>query len=237
MHRLEWIRVDTGSLWDDRLMQLRHTHGWEGEGIFWALVRIAAQNQGRLRKESLRGFAIQLGAANLEKVASFCVDVGLFRSDKKSIWSERLLREFEVAEDWKEKRQKSARIAGLASAKARSTPRSTGRSTSRQRPTYLPTDLPTYRPTDKVKGEPHGSHVRLTNEQRQALIEGLKGGVETLEDLVGKVNDYCASKGKRYKDWAATIRNWARKDKLWGSENGKKPHEVYRDAPAERWKL
>ena len=37
------------------------------------------------------------------------------------------------------------------------------------------------------------------------------------QDRVEKVSEYCASHGKTYKDYLATIRNWARRDKKQGT--------------------
>ena len=33
------------------------------------------------------------------------------------------------------------------------------------------------------------------------------------QNRIEKVSEYCASKGKSYKNYLATIRNWARRDK------------------------
>ncbi len=55
----------------------------------------------------------------------------------------------------------------------------------------------------------HGSHVKLKPEQLTALNEKL--GESMVKDLIEQVNDYCASIGKNYKCYAATIRQWAKR--------------------------
>jgi hypothetical protein len=61
-----------------------------------------------------------------------------------------------------------------------------------------------------------GSHVRLTQDQIDSLKQTMNG---SFEHYVEAVNDYCAAKGKRYKDYAAAIRNFYRRD------NKNKPQE------------
>jgi hypothetical protein len=61
-----------------------------------------------------------------------------------------------------------------------------------------------------------GSHVCLTQNQVESLKQTMNG---SFEHYVEAVNDYCAAKGKRYKDYAAAIRNFYRRD------NKNKPQE------------
>lgn len=66
----------------------------------------------------------------------------------------------------------------------------------------------------------HGSHVKLKQGEYDRLKEMLNGSLETYID---KVNDYCAAKGKTYKDYAAAIRNFWRKDGMPKSPQGQTP--------------
>lgn len=56
-----------------------------------------------------------------------------------------------------------------------------------------------------------GSFVALTTSDLEKLES--EHGEAKIAEYIQAVNDYCASKGKRYKDYAATIRNWIRRDK------------------------
>jgi predicted transcriptional regulator len=56
-----------------------------------------------------------------------------------------------------------------------------------------------------------GTHVTLTEEDQLKLYELF--GKTLVDDYIERVNDYCASKGTKYKDYAATIRNWIKRDK------------------------
>ena len=65
---------------------------------------------------------------------------------------------------------------------------------------------------EKEKVDSFGSHVKLTATQMKELQD--KHGEKRIADFIDRVNDYCASKGKTYKDWAAAIRNFIRNDDL-----------------------
>ena len=55
-----------------------------------------------------------------------------------------------------------------------------------------------------------GAFVKLTSEEKEELEKCF--GNSQVEELIGEINDYLASTGKKpYKDYAATIRNWARR--------------------------
>jgi len=67
----------------------------------------------------------------------------------------------------------------------------------------------------KKKEEPqrkfYGQFVKLTDQEYQSLTSEL--GIETLTELIPEVNDYCASHGKKYKNYASAIRTFARRKK------------------------
>lgn len=52
-------------------------------------------------------------------------------------------------------------------------------------------------------------NVLLSDEE----LEKLKSEFSDWDDRIERVSEYCASKGKKYSNYLATIRNWARKDK------------------------
>lgn len=65
-------------------------------------------------------------------------------------------------------------------------------------------------PPDEIK-KSFGKFVKLNEDEYKTLCTTL--GESKVKDLIDKINDYLASLGKKeYKDYAATIRNWARKE-------------------------
>lgn len=58
----------------------------------------------------------------------------------------------------------------------------------------------------------HGSHVKLSPEEYQTFCT--QNSKAEIDLLIERMNDYClASNPKGYKDYAAAMRNWIRKDK------------------------
>ncbi len=60
----------------------------------------------------------------------------------------------------------------------------------------------------KEKRENFGQHVKLLKEEYEKLC--LDHGEQFILDLIEQINDYCSYKGKSYKDYAATARQWIR---------------------------
>lgn len=65
-----------------------------------------------------------------------------------------------------------------------------------------------YKEKPDRKGYGTYKNVFLTDEQ----YEQLKQEFPNYQDWIERVSEYCASKGKKYKDYLATIRSWARKE-------------------------
>ena len=60
--------------------------------------------------------------------------------------------------------------------------------------------------------ESHGKHVKLSKEDYSTLCTS--HGKEVVDEQIACINDYLASTGnKPYKDYAATVRNWIRREK------------------------
>jgi hypothetical protein len=82
----------------------------------------------------------------------------------------------------------------------------------------------------KADAKAYGLHVKLTIEQYTSLRAGLSD--EMVKTYIAKVNDYCAAKGRQYRDWAAAVRNFARHDGVWKDA----PKTVAKCACGEPWK-
>ena len=66
---------------------------------------------------------------------------------------------------------------------------------------------------DKIredKKERYGDVVSLEKEKYETLC--FQYGKKEVDNKIDDINNYCLSKGKRYKDYAATIRAWFKKD-------------------------
>ena len=83
---------DANARHDEKILELRAEYGWEGYGIYWAVIESLRDADGyKYNRKRLAGLALSLGVpkALLESVL---FDFDLFRSDDEYVWSERLLR-------------------------------------------------------------------------------------------------------------------------------------------------
>ena len=65
------------------------------------------------------------------------------------------------------------------------------------------------KPVYHVYGE--FQHVKLTDEQRQKLIESY--GEQKIDEYIKRVDEYVQQHGKKYNDYHLTIKNWIERDK------------------------
>jgi hypothetical protein len=99
---------------DERIMELRASHGWAGYGIYWALIEIMrANNELQINIERIRALAYGLNAeeALLRGVIEVGVQVGLFEQVDGFISSPALRRRIAAFEAQKQVRAERARTA------------------------------------------------------------------------------------------------------------------------------
>lgn len=78
---------------DPKILMLRSEFGLEGYGIFWCLLETIAEDEnGIINKSYIGGLSVGYGVAidKLKKIIKYCVNVGLLKENKDSIYSERM---------------------------------------------------------------------------------------------------------------------------------------------------
>ena len=96
---------DANARHDEKILELRAEYGWEGYGIYWAVIESLRDADGyKYNRKRLAGLALSLGVpkALLESVL---FDFDLFRSDDEYVWSERLLRTMNKKEELSKERR------------------------------------------------------------------------------------------------------------------------------------
>lgn len=89
-----WFRHDSNSHRDPKLLRIRAKWGAEGYGLFWLLAEIMReQPEGRIRREDIPVWAVELRAERLAEFIEDCCSCGLYQCDQEAIWSDRMLRE------------------------------------------------------------------------------------------------------------------------------------------------
>lgn len=116
---------DCGARNDPKILQLRLAMGWEGFGIYFAVIEILREQRGykfpSLAKASLC-LTLSIEKTTLEKFFGLALDLGLLVDDGDSIYSESLLRRMEKKEELKKKLSEAGRKGGLAKASLKPPP-------------------------------------------------------------------------------------------------------------------
>ena len=84
---------DSNARNDEKILMLRAEHGWQGYGLFWALIEMMFEaKETYLFHSKIKGIAISynIDITLLESVINTCIAEQLFVSDGQVFWSESL---------------------------------------------------------------------------------------------------------------------------------------------------
>ena len=88
-----YFQHDNNANQDEKIIDLRTELGYEGYGIYWALVELLHQNEGVMQLHCKRiSFLLQCDEKTLEKIIK---DFALFEFDNGNFYSKRLLEHFD----------------------------------------------------------------------------------------------------------------------------------------------
>lgn len=86
---------DANARQDEKILMLRAEHGWEGYGIYWALIEMMFESSDSVLNHSkIKGIAVSynIDITLLQSVINTCISEELFNSDNEHFWSESLTR-------------------------------------------------------------------------------------------------------------------------------------------------
>lgn len=100
---------DSNAANDDKILALRMKHGWEGYGLFWALIERLRESKDFMSVKDYNVIAFSFRTSP-EKIKSIINDFGLFAftEDGKSFYSERLVKSMELKNQKSEKAREKA---------------------------------------------------------------------------------------------------------------------------------
>lgn len=112
-----YFQHDNNANQDEKILDLRSELGYEGYGIFWAILELLHQNNGTLQMNSKRlAFALQVEEQLLSKVIT---DYDLFIIEDGIFYSERLLDQIKYRAAIVDKRRESGSKGGKSKANAK----------------------------------------------------------------------------------------------------------------------
>lgn len=91
---------------DEKVMDLMTDMGWEGYGLFWGVVELLYQNEGKMRTHYKRiAFAMQTDES---RIADVIEKYGLFKIEDNYFWSESVIKRLAARTHKSEKARESA---------------------------------------------------------------------------------------------------------------------------------
>ena len=99
---------DSNAKDDPKILQLRMEMGWEGYGLFWAIIEMLRNESDFRMRTHYKGiaFALQTHEDSIKKLIN---EFDLFKLDEQYFWSESLLKRMELKEERSEKARESAK--------------------------------------------------------------------------------------------------------------------------------
>jgi len=115
---------DSNARNDERILELRDEFGWEGYGMFWAIVELLRDSSDYTLSKSV---AMLKQCLNIDKelAESFlnkCIDLGLFVENDGRFYSESLMKRMEEIDLKRAKRAEAGRKGGNAKAMLQQSP-------------------------------------------------------------------------------------------------------------------
>lgn len=105
---------DSNARNDEKLLAVRMKHGWEGYGLFWAIIEKMRESSDYVLSKDYNLLAFDLRVSS-DKIKSIIEEFGLFELTEsgKGFYSNRLLDSMNKREEITQKRRESGRIGGL----------------------------------------------------------------------------------------------------------------------------
>jgi hypothetical protein len=113
---------DSNARNDNKILELRAELGWEGYGLYWAIIEILRDSSDYTYSSNTKtGLALSLGIdkPKLEQLLGICIQLGLLVEEDGSFYSESLMRRMELSNEKRRKRAEAGRLGGEAKAKAK----------------------------------------------------------------------------------------------------------------------
>ncbi|GAA4299590.1 Lin1244/Lin1753 domain-containing protein [Nibribacter koreensis] len=187
---------DANARHDDRILELRSEFGWEGYGLYWAIVETLRDCSNYSYPSNARaGLALSLSIdkSKLEHFLNTAISLGLFIEKEGAIYSESLMRRMEDVDAKRRLRAEAGRKGGIAKAKLK---HSSGKSLAK----------PSKEKKEKESKTEYTTSVFLTDSEYGTLVE--KHGKEKTDWMLAKLSNHKLASGKSYKSDYGAINSW-----------------------------
>jgi len=221
MKEAYYFSHDANARQDEKILMLRAEYGWEGYGIYWALVEMMFESgETALHHKKIKGIAVSynIDITLLEGVINTCITEQLFISDGENFWSDSLRRRKTKYREMKDKRSEAGK-KGMAK-----------RWGKQQNDNTVITDDNTVitknnkEKESKVKEikekeikNKYADFVSMTQSEYEKLVN--EHGEGLTKKMITVLDNYKGANGKKYKSDYRAILNWV-KDKVIKEQGG-----------------
>ncbi len=198
---------DSNAHKDPKILKLRAKFGWEGYGIYWAIIETLREQTNYKWKASdkqLLSFCISNGEEKVNQVIDTCLEIGLLVIDENDfIHSESLTRRMKIKEEISEKRREAGRKGGS---------KSKSQANAKQNESKEKKVKESKVKENKVNKLKFHDYVYLSKDEYERLKNEF--GQSVVDSKIEDLDNYLGSTGKfnKYKDHNRTIRAWIKKD-------------------------
>jgi hypothetical protein len=217
---------------DEKTLELRSLYGWEGYGIYWAIIETLRDQDGyAFSLSKLGGLAVLLGKDRewTEKFVSDSIALGLFKSDGEVFYSQSLR---DRMHEWDMMRERNSKAAGKSWESRRNADAMQVHSECKA--DAMPIRLDKIRVEDNKKDReatpPPATKARpLDSIEATAYFLDIGLDVHEAEKFFDHftANGWVQGRGKPIKDWKAAARNWKRNIGTFGGKNGQPKPILY----------
>lgn len=106
---------DSNAHKDPKILKLRSKYGWEGYGIYWAIIETLREQENykwSANDKQLLSFCFANGDEVINQVIDTCLEVGLLVNDGEYIYSSSLTRRMKLKDEISEKRRAAGKKGG-----------------------------------------------------------------------------------------------------------------------------
>lgn len=232
MKEAYYFSHDANARHDDKILELRAEFGWEGYGLFWAIIETLRDcSNYTFPSNAKAGLALSLSIdkTKLEKFISACLELRLLIEDDGFFYSESLMKRMEDIDEKRRKRAEAGRKGGNAKAmlKQRSS-NHVAKASKESKVKESKEEEINIKAAAKTKG-----HLFIESEYSdlQKFIAAFPADY-LAKDFPGVdlayyhdvIMDWSEAGGHKKVNWAAAAKGWMRRDKAKGELKLKASH-------------
>jgi hypothetical protein len=208
--KIDYFSHDTKARSDSKLVSLTMKKGMEGLGVYWCIVEMLYENEGRIMRTECERIAFEL-RTHSDCINEVIYSHDLFNWDDEYFWSNSVLKRLETINTKSEKARQSAgkRWGNASAVRTQCDGNAIKEKESKEKENNIGDELPTEEPKPETKPKPKTEKfIKPTIEQ---INEYLKK--HEIEIDAERFYFFYEAKGwmvgkNKMKDWKAAVRTW-----------------------------